>query len=331
VDIVDSTRNTIEISDPDKIRDYYSVFLNTMATIIRNHTGRVVKNSGDSLLYYFPRTIDPNNDMAFQQVIDCGLAMIEINKELNRYYSNRGLSSISYRISANYGRVELAMSSNSNNVDLFGSTVNICSKINQLAGSNQMVVHGDLHRVLQNNAYYSQYKFKDQNNYQRYDNTANNYIIYSVERIEAKTKDQAITKQQQSMDLRDRDNTTLNILIIDDDEDILFTFKAIIQNEGYNVNIYSNPIEALTHFSQINPYFYHLVIMDIRMPGLNGIKLYSKIKVINPDIKVLILSALNALEEVLCIFPEIKHGEILRKPIEPDMLLTKIRAILHND
>ena len=38
--------------------------------------------------------------------------------------------------------------------------------------------------------------------------------------------------------------------------------------------------------------------MDIRMPGINGIQLYSKLKVMNPDIKVLFLSALDAVEEL---------------------------------
>ena len=48
---------------------------------------------------------------------------------------------------------------------------------------------------------------------------------------------------------------------------------------------FSNPFKALDHFSQMTPYYFELIIMDIRMSGINGIKLYSKIKVINLDIK----------------------------------------------
>jgi DNA-binding response OmpR family regulator len=70
--------------------------------------------------------------------------------------------------------------------------------------------------------------------------------------------------------------------------------------------------------------------MDIRMPELNGIKLYSQLKILNPDVRVIFLSALNALEEVLSIFPEIKYSEIIRKPIEPEKLLSNIRLILRN-
>jgi two-component system, OmpR family, response regulator ChvI len=69
-------------------------------------------------------------------------------------------------------------------------------------------------------------------------------------------------------------------------------------------------------------------VMDIRMPGINGIQLYSKLKVMNPDVKVLFLSALDAVEELLSIFSDIKSSEIIRKPIEPQELLAKVSRIL---
>ena len=56
IDIVDSTRiTTVEILDSEKIKIYYSVFINTMAAIVRNFDGTIIKNTGDSLIYYFPR------------------------------------------------------------------------------------------------------------------------------------------------------------------------------------------------------------------------------------------------------------------------------------
>ncbi len=104
-----------------------------MASIIKDHNGKVIKNAGDCLIYYFPKTVDSDvNESAFQDVLDCGLAMIDANSTLNEELSKNGLPPINYRISANYGKVELATSSNSNSVDLFGPTVNICSKINHL-------------------------------------------------------------------------------------------------------------------------------------------------------------------------------------------------------
>jgi DNA-binding response OmpR family regulator len=47
----------------------------------------------------------------------------------------------------------------------------------------------------------------------------------------------------------------------------------------------------------------------------------------NPDLKVFILSALDAIDELLSIFPEIKSNDILRKPIEPHDLLAKVKIV----
>ena len=68
---------------------------------------------------------------SFHNVLECGLAMIQAKSGLYSNLHGNGLPSISYKISANYGKVELATSINSNGVDLFGPTVNICSKINR--------------------------------------------------------------------------------------------------------------------------------------------------------------------------------------------------------
>ena len=64
------------------------------------------------------------------------------------------------------------------------------------------------------------------------------------------------------------------------------------------------------------------------MPGLNGIQLYSKIKVMNPDIKVLFLSALDAVEELLSIFSDLNASDIIKKPIDSNEFLFKINKIL---
>lgn len=336
VDIVDSTKNTNKIINSDSIRDYYSLFLNTMSSIIKNHNGKVIKNSGDSLLYYFPRTVDSNDELAFQDVIECGLEMITINDRLNLDLKKYNLPPIRYRISANYGRVEIAISPSSNSADLFGSSVNICSKINHLALSNELIIHSDLHKIIKNKSFYKDYFFrKIWRSYQEEEVDNTNHVVYSVNyTVEDKDKQKVVKDKikrkiiENQLEKQNLTNTSFNILIVDDDEDILFTFNSIIREEGYNVQCFSNPIKALDHLLNQDLYFYHLILMDIRMPELNGIKLYSKIKAINPDIKVLIISALNAIDEVLSIFPEIKYSEIIRKPVEPDILVSKIGTIL---
>ncbi|WP_148686158.1 response regulator [Candidatus Nitrosocosmicus hydrocola] len=336
VDIIDSTKSTNDMIRSDMIQGYYSIFLNTMSNIIRTHNGRVIKNSGDGLLYYFPRTVNPDNEAAFQDVLECGLSMIDVNNSLNSNLNSQGLSPVSYRISANYGKVELAFSLNSHNVDLFGPPVNVCSKINRFATSKQMIIHRDLLQVIKEIPAFKEYNFRVIDCIDEYDrnNSKPLYQTYSVHRIEDSNEKTAIELNKKKKLLEDQrlqenlPNSAFNILLIDDDEDILFAFNSIISSEGYNVTTFSSSSRALSHFSDKNPYFYHLVIMDIRMPELNGIKLYAQLKILNPDVKVIFLSALNALDEVLSIFPEIKYSEIVRKPIEPETLLLNIKSIL---
>jgi class 3 adenylate cyclase len=250
IDIVNSTDNTSKIIGSEQIRKYYSIFLNTMASIIKKYNGKVIKNAGDCLIYYFPKTVNSANLSSFQDVLDCGLAMVEANHVLNSNLDKNRLPPISYRISGNYGKVELAISTNSNNVDLFGPTVNICSKINHLASSNEMVIYKDLHDVLKKTPYYNDYGFIEicdsNDKYCRFPS-----LIYSVQRINNQNEQVEIDEkrkqryEEMQQNKNKKSNSSFNILLIDDDKDILFTFVTIIESAGYHVTSFSDPYQAL--------------------------------------------------------------------------------------
>ncbi len=339
IDIIESTNNTYDILESKKIKQYYSVFLNTMTSIINRHGGKVIKNAGDNLLYYFPRTMNQLNYLDFQDVIECGLWMIDAKDKLDMLLNLNGLPPINYRISASYGKVELAMVANSSSGDIFGTPVNICSKINHLASSNQMIIHTDLYQVMKEMPYFDDYVFEELNQKKGVDHSENNrdaYTAYSVHRVEDTNKQKEIENKilelhaERKRINQSKNNSSFNILLIDDDKDILFTYTAMIKNQGFTITSFSNPYEALNDFSTTNPYLYDLIIMDIRMPGINGIKLYSKFKVMNPNVKILFVSALDAVNELLSLFPEIKESDILRKPVESQQLLDKISAVIRN-
>ena len=338
IDIIDSTSNTYDILESKKIKQYYSVFLNTMTSIIIRHGGKVIKNAGDNLLYYFPSLMNESNYLDFQDVIECGLSMIDAKDQVDLLLNLNGLPPINYRISASYGKVELAIVANSHSVDIFGTPVNICSKINHLASSNQMIIHRDLYQVMKEMPYFDDYVFeeldhkKSVNDYS--ENNRNEYTTYSVHRFEDINKQKEIESKilelhaERKRINQNKNNSSFNILLIDDDKDILFTYSAIIKSQGFTITSFSNPYKALNDFSTTNPYLYDLVIMDIRMPGINGIKLYSKFKVMNPNVKILFVSALDAVGELLSLFPEIKDSDILRKPVESQQLLEKINTTI---
>jgi DNA-binding response OmpR family regulator len=80
------------------------------------------------------------------------------------------------------------------------------------------------------------------------------------------------------------------LMLVDDEPDILFTYKTILHNAGYNVDAFTDPIEALMRFANAHHDTYNLVVTDIRMPNLNGIQLYYRLKTKNPNIKILFIS-----------------------------------------
>ncbi|TFH03092.1 MAG: adenylate/guanylate cyclase domain-containing protein [Nitrosopumilus sp.] len=142
IDIIDSTRIMAKLSDLNTSK-FYSIFLNLMNEIVSNFDGVVVKNIGDSLLFYFPKT-NSQDEQSLKQAIDCCLEMSESNKIVNKMRNKEGLPSVDYRISATYGPVRVAKIATSSVDDIFGSTVNKCSKINYAAPPNGVVIGDEL-------------------------------------------------------------------------------------------------------------------------------------------------------------------------------------------
>jgi CheY-like chemotaxis protein len=126
------------------------------------------------------------------------------------------------------------------------------------------------------------------------------------------------------------ENILINILLIDDDQDILFTFKSILEAEGYNVQAFADPKEALSHFNQMNPSYYNLVLTDIRMPNFNGFQLYQKLKEINTGIKVILMTAFDVPDNLSDTMPTIKV-DIIKKPIEEERFVNKVREALRTE
>ena len=99
------------------------------------------------------------------------------------------------------------------------------------------------------------------------------------------------------------------ILIVDDELDITFTFKMILEEYGFNkqVDTYNEPLLALQNFK---PGVYALLIFDIAMPVMDGFKLYQLIKQIDNKAKVLFATACLSYDILRRYFP-IKDGNIV--------------------
>lgn len=86
------------------------------------------------------------------------------------------------------------------------------------------------------------------------------------------------------------------ILIIDDEEEILESLRRRFELEGLSVNTCRSPIEALDSMMK---YRYNIVITDIKMPGMDGVKLLTAIKSINPLCNILMMTGYSNMTYVV--------------------------------
>lgn len=349
VDLVNSTKITAEISDQRKIGQYYSIFINTMAVLVKHYGAKIVKNVGDALIFYFPGTLDARNETAFQNVLECLTTMLVARNIINAKLRSENLPSVSYRISADYGKVEVATSTSSKSEDLFGSPMNICAKINSMAEPNGIVIGEALYQIIRSFSFADEYQFKElqrrysigfSERYPVYCAFSNNISKTDIGRIKslfrsresAISNDLQINEQSQVMKPQQRQKYSYNILVVDDEPDTAFTYKTLLSAEGYDVQVFTDPQEALKHFVQRpDPSsHYQLVLLDIRMPRLNGLQLFYRIKAVSPNTKIVFCSALDIAEELTSILPGISYHHIIKKPMRREDFISKINAVINN-
>jgi class 3 adenylate cyclase len=177
VDIINSSKISASLS-PQKLSKYYEIFLNSMAQIVEKFGGFVIKNIGDSLLFYFPDSSKSSKNYDFKNCLECGFKMIEEHSNINKILKNEKLPSLNYRISADYGEVSIMEANNSSTIDVFGTPVNMCTKINHAAEKNSMVIGSDLYRTTK---YFDSYKYQIINSY-----TAGMKFIYPIYSVSKK-------------------------------------------------------------------------------------------------------------------------------------------------
>ncbi|HEX2557191.1 MAG TPA: response regulator, partial [Nitrososphaera sp.] len=118
------------------------------------------------------------------------------------------------------------------------------------------------------------------------------------------------------------------IMIVDDELDIVLTYKSMLEDEElFEVDTFVSSQEALQQLFSTGFIPYDLVITDIRMPPPNGFQLYNIIKSLNNNVQVLFITAYDILEEVASGFPDIKHENVLKKPVSKPDLLRKAKLL----
>ena len=115
-------------------------------------------------------------------------------------------------------------------------------------------------------------------------------------------------------------------MVIDDELDICLVLKVVLENNGFIVDYYYNPILALNEFKSN---FYDLIILDIQMHDINGMQLYREIRKKDKKIKICFLTATETIFKIAYKFTPVYT--FITKPIENHELIKIINDLLIND
>jgi CheY-like chemotaxis protein len=121
--------------------------------------------------------------------------------------------------------------------------------------------------------------------------TKNNKYEYT-----ALTEPAGSQKKSEKVTTVEEKNLSKVILIVDDDPDMTSIFSLGLQDEGFEVHTYNDPLEVL---SQFRPDFYDLLLVDINMPKMNGIDLSRQLLELDSNVKICFITAGEANIEVL--------------------------------
>src|SRR5919107_4199333 len=123
---------------------------------------------------------------------------------------------------------------------------------------------------------------------------------------------------------------TKRILLIDDEPDITFTIKDILEDNGFQIDSFNDPILELNSYKSN---FYDLVILDIKMPQMDGFELYNKIREKDPKVKICFLTASELFYEEFrkarfLLAEKIGEEYFIQKPIKTEDLVQKINRLM---
>jgi CheY-like chemotaxis protein len=115
--------------------------------------------------------------------------------------------------------------------------------------------------------------------------------------------------------------------LIDDEPDVIYTTRKVLEINGFRVDSYTDPTLALSNF---RPGLYDLLLLDIKMPKINGFDLYQKIREIDSNVKTCFLTASELFYEEyrrLEAHPRLDKQYFIQKPIRSEELIRQLSKI----
>lgn len=116
------------------------------------------------------------------------------------------------------------------------------------------------------------------------------------------------------------------ILVVDDEKDIANLLKIELDHTGFATEVAYRPSEALEKFRAGR---FDLLVVDVKMPGMDGFALYEKLSGLDPAIRVCFLTAFSGLSDVVRQrFPRLQEGCVIEKPVTRQKVLRAVAKAL---
>lgn len=113
------------------------------------------------------------------------------------------------------------------------------------------------------------------------------------------------------------------IMVVEDEKDLLAVVERYLLKWGFRVEPFDDPLKALERFRQ-DPDAFSLALLDIRMPGMDGVSLAKEITKTKPGTKIVMMTAFE-LDEYVCSLPMIRKEDILKKPFRLAEVCTAVK------
>jgi CheY-like chemotaxis protein len=128
----------------------------------------------------------------------------------------------------------------------------------------------------------------------------------------------------------DENKNRNRILLVDDEPDVVYAIKKVLENNRFAVESYTDPTLALSSFKRG---LYDLLLLDIKMPNMSGFELYEKMREIDSNAKICFLTASELFYEEyrrLGAYPRLDKAYFIQKPLRSEELIRQLNEILHS-
>ena len=151
----------VDFVKSDNSAKFYSTFINSILPFVKEYNGKLVRTINEDIVFYFPDTSNMERQEAFDNALQCCLAIIYARTDFNKVLVEDGLPEISYNISADYFNLNLRLyKEKSIPFEIFRGAINFCLRMNKVAPTNCIIVGQDLHAIFNHFSMKNGYRFQ---------------------------------------------------------------------------------------------------------------------------------------------------------------------------